>query len=177
MHDAGDAPSRLELAARRNQGKRLIPEFTAELAQLLGRDEASVVLIDLETTDRAFRHLLSRREALERGSAWADFSLRAVTFSDSVVERLLAVAADEIGEGRMLLFRGRSEVCGAVETSTAEVLHRAAGLTSLDQESLYATTPDVDPAVIVDYVTDPPGGGVPIYRLVVWSRYHEQGDD
>lgn len=70
----------------------------------------------------------------------------------------------------MVLFRNLSQYCGAVETSSNEILDRALHLVSLDQESLMAASADASFGLFLSFDTDKyETSNIETFELLVWG--------
>lgn len=125
--------------------------------------------MDLPATDAALAELLRSREALEAGRAWAEVVVNMRARCRSTVGFGLHALREPLGDATLLLHRGASEYCGAVEVSGRDVLERAFQLIDLDQESALAADRSGRNGVIIEHVTEPIGAGPAIFRLIGWS--------
>jgi len=143
------------------------------LAVALGKPTDAIGFVDLERTDSAFERLLVRRQSLEERTAWADLLVHVRAERVEPVRHGLQALAHALTGELMLLHRALSEFCGAVEVEGDDLIAHAFELLELDQEGVTASRESGDAGLILEHVTDPIGSGIPTYRLLGWSGWHD----
>lgn len=160
---------KLALALRKNRGKHLCPKFIDELSQSLGRPEESIRLLDLLHTDtlrQAFRNELNLRRA---GSKPIYVGRWPAEQAEGVI-RILCQIKLHMQDQPMVLFRALSDYCGAVESSSSEILANAFRLVTLDQEDLITVSQNLTYGLMLEYYTDYSTTGTnEVYTLSIWG--------
>lgn len=164
---------RLGLALRRTRGRTLIAQLRNETAAALGVQPNELSFLDLLKTDAALNAFSERRQALETGAAWAEIFVILRASSQKAVGFGLDALRDHLGDQKLLLHRGASELCGAVELRGTDILDHVFQLIELDQESVLAADEDGDSGLVVEYVIDPIGVGTPTFKLLGWSGVYD----
>lgn len=161
--------TKLQMALRRNDGKRLLPGFLEEVAESLGKPQDAIQRLELEET---LVSMEAYRVALDRSSQ-GEIPSQRWDWTGQEVQRLADLSArarDTVNLLPMLLYRSLSEYCGAVKTDSREILDRAIHLTSLDQEELMASTHDASDGILLAHLSEPTlGHEQEIYILRVWG--------
>lgn len=161
---------KLESARRRNRKRQLLPQMLDDLSRRLNRPAASFALLDLERTDEV-RDALRRARQSSRASGDAAFRRTWPAGEVEEVRRALATLRERAPECRLYLFRALSDDCGAVETTSSEVLDNAFRLVGLDQEEVVAVNDDASYYLGLGYNTDHLKTGlVEVYDLLVWGE-------
>lgn len=144
-------PRRLELAVRRNHGRRMCAEWRAGLAAILGRSASTIKTTSLETVDAA---LASMEVRLANPPSESDIAFVASDVRE-VAHRLTSLTGD-VSNREMYLLHRDSEYCGAVITTLREILDRAAELIPVEGDDVVAQSPDGLVGLVIDYVSEPP---------------------
>lgn len=129
---------RLELALRRDTGRRLLPKRLDDLSRSLDKPGESIVLLDLERTDRIW-DALRHAQQLSRDKPNAAFQRTWPASERGQVKRVLNKIEEHAPDRPLYLLRALSDYCGAVETTSSEILGHAFRLIGLD--SCWGTTP------------------------------------
>lgn len=161
--------TRLELARRRNEGKRIFPQYIKELTQTMGRSEDSFNFLDLAQTDALRASFEAKRNDCINDATgcfrrtWSDDR-------ESELKQVILKLQEQLPSTKMVLFRELSEYCGAVETNSSEVLACAFRLISLDQNEVMALTEDTSVGISLSFDTDKyEWGDTRTYELIVWG--------
>lgn len=161
---------RLEIALRQNQCKQRRTEFVGDVAQALGRPQESIRTLDLEQTD-ALRDLFDKARNNCMNVSLDCFLKRWHESEVNGLKQIIADLRNQSPNTRLFLFRPWSEYCGAVETSSKEVLDRAFHLISLDQDELMATNDDASVGINLSYDTNKyETGNTYVYELITWGK-------
>lgn len=160
---------KLQMALRRHQCKQVLTEYMHELSQALGRGQNTIRLLDLEQTDTLEEMLEAKRKACLSASmicfqeTWSNEEVNSL-------RQLILSLRGRLPAIEMVLFTSKSEYCGAVQTSSSEILERAFYLISLDQDELVAFSEDASTGIILSYDTDKhETGNEEVYELLVWG--------
>ena len=159
----------LQLKLRQHQGKQLLPRYLGDLSRSLNKSTEDIKVLDLETTDKLWKILLGERQLHLEG---AKPSLRRIWLADDIeeVKRLLNGLKERIPDRPMVLFRSLSEYCGAVETTSREVLENAFRLISLDGEDLMAIDYEGSYGIVFENYTEwTETGSLEVYQLLIWG--------
>lgn len=132
---------KLDYALRRNTGRRMKLEFLSDATRALGRPVTDDDLLPLPETDALLTHFREMRQHLSQDPIRGfDFNARYHQVTDLVQEA--ALLRRRYADQAMYLYRSRSKWCGAIRTSSHEVLGRLPSLVVLDQEDVIASNID-----------------------------------
>lgn len=167
-----DNKSRLQLSLRKNTGKKLLPEMIKEVSEALSQDASQIRLVDLETTDETWSAFTSSwkehkmKDGIEFVKTWG---MEDSQKAKSYVKQIQAQVPDTV----VLLFRPFfSEYCGAVETSSHQILHHAFDLVKLDDNDVYASSPDGCSGIVISYSTQKNvAGSYQVYEFSSWGTF------
>jgi hypothetical protein len=134
----GPRDDRLELALRRNRGRRLQADYLEDMQSRLGRHATGRELLDLPETDRIREALQERLEAMLQGITKSDTQAIGVdTDQPPIAEQcILDVLSLWRPAPEVFLLAPGSDVCGAVPTSASEVRRRRLELARDDEEAV-----------------------------------------
>ncbi|HEU5185062.1 MAG TPA: hypothetical protein VFU01_10865 [Gemmatimonadaceae bacterium] len=116
------------------------PEFRDSIAGLLGRRPETVVVATLEETD-AIRARFSERMSAPKERLNPEYVQIETVSQDALLAAVESVKA-RFPDVEMLLFREKSEFCGAVRVKSSELFDHFLALFELDGEDLVACTSD-----------------------------------
>jgi hypothetical protein len=159
----------LQLAVRRNAGRRMLADETAALSRNLQKEPTAIHFVDLETTDDIFRSFEAISDAARAGSTliWER------TWKESEIDTLkntLTILSERVPDLPMYLHRRASECCGAVESSTKELFRYALNLIELDDEDLIAVTSDRSSVIYLTHISEKYSSyGTDIYQMGIWG--------
>lgn len=148
-----DNKHKLQLAVRRNTGKKLLPKMMADVSVALSQDASQLRLADLEATDEAWSAFTSSwKEYKEKDT---DIVLKTWGVEDLLEARgYLDKVRAQVPDTPVFLFRPfLSEYCGAIETSSHQILHHAFDLVELDDNDVFASSLNGRSGIVVSYST------------------------
>jgi hypothetical protein len=130
----------LDLALRENQGRNKMAAFLEDLSRRLGRAARTIEVVPLQESDAAFEIYGKARTKAETENGPGRLSAAVSRPED--LRGALSKLRDSMPESALMLFRSESRWCGAVRTTTSEVLSRLEALLVKNQEDVLAATPD-----------------------------------
>jgi len=171
-----DNKSRLQLSLRRNTGKKLLPKMIEEVSAALSQDASQLRLVDLETTDKTWSAFTSswKEHKTKDGNGFVKtWVIEDFQEAKSYVDQLQAQVPDTV----VFLFRPfLSEYCGAVETLSHQILRHAFDLVKLDDDDVYASSPDGRSGIVISYSTQKNVvGSYQIYEFSSWGTFYPSG--
>lgn len=164
--------SKLDVALRRHKGKEFWSEYMADIAKALGRPEESISLVSIEETHR-LREMFN--EKIEAYYTDVTGFVRRTWHSSEIQDllRLLSRMRDEASLTPMIVLRDLSDYCGAVITTSKEVLDRAMHLVTLDQDDLMTLNKDASSGLLFSFGTDVLEFSEEGYELIAWGQEWE----
>lgn len=165
---------KLQIAVRRNERIKRLPSFLGELSQLLNYPVDESQLVDLERTDELQNLFFSLLERCVKNEIRC-FKKTWVAKERKAVEMFMSTFNKEISHDFVILFRGLSEICGAIVIKPQLLLSHALDLISCDQEDLMILSQETVNGLLLeftlDYVVkdDEIGGRKEQYILTIWG--------
>jgi hypothetical protein len=161
----------LDRKVRTLQGIRLRGELIAKVASAFHRPKEQIALVELEETDRVYETFEGRwrelRALRDKSTPCRFFETESRTDLALFIEDL----RKQIPHERMLLFLPQSRYCGAVASTTSEILASVLDLLTIDQDDVLASTPDSTIGLVCEHFTDHGRGGKSqTYKCLAWTR-------
>jgi hypothetical protein len=160
---------KLNLALRQNKGKQLLSGFLNDVTCLskLGKP---ISLIDLAQTDQLWATYRDRLAKCSTGSLPCFRKSWLAAEIEDVRNTTLGLAK-RVPDIQMFIFRAVSEYCGAIKTTSKEILENALQLVSLDQEDLMASDEFASCGLLFEYyATRYPNQRAEEYSLLIWGE-------
>jgi hypothetical protein len=141
---------RMQLAVRRNEGKRLLPKLLDDFSLALHVNASDLHLADLEATDRIWEAFTTSHHEAGQGITTKSWPTGVFVEAKEYVDELDRQTPDL----PMFLFRPfLSEYCGALMTTSHQIFNHAFDLIRLDDDDIMASSEDGISGIIISYST------------------------
>ena len=160
--------SKLEFLSRRNQGRRLIGQYTHFLSEITGLsiDIFKSSFMSLEDSDQLYQHFISNIRAINSG-VYVENSIKTILEEpERVRDEIQALSSSIVGSEKLYLITKLTEFCGAVEIDFDAVILHYDKIIAYDGDSFGLCSADSKTGVQIDTYTE--GDGKELHGFIAF---------
>lgn len=165
-----DISVRRQLLARKNYGRRQMPEFLGDLSLALSQKLEAEDLLSLEETDRLHDHYIESYKVATEGKVSA-YRQTWLSSEKDALELKLCCFKDTVADSEVILFSRGFDYCGALKVNLQKALDHVFELLLIDKDSVLFLDRGKTNGFMLDVYEDYiERMSDEIYELVIWGN-------